>query len=91
MRTVCNIKTNCKSYSYVVYVMVRVWPQYVRDRIHTTYAYFGSGLGITALSAMASFRSPLMMRLMTKNSLMVLILKYKKNKTFKNFINHKLY
>ncbi len=53
---------------------VRVWPQYVRDRIHTTYAYFGSGLGITAASAMAAFRSPLLMRMMTRNSLMVFIM-----------------
>lgn len=45
-----------------------VWPQYVRDRIQTTYLYFGSSIALTAGSAVAAFRSPVMMRMLTKNS-----------------------
>lgn len=47
------------------------WPQYVRDRIKSTYFYFGSGLAITAASAAAAFRSPVVMNLMTRNSMVV--------------------
>jgi len=57
-----------------IYERSMVWEQYVRDRIHTTYAYFGSGLGITAASAVAAFRSPAMLRLMSRNSIMSLLL-----------------
>lgn len=49
-----------------------LWPQYVRDRIHKTYMYLGAGLGLTAGSAVAVFRSPTMMNLMTKNSMLAL-------------------
>jgi len=45
-----------------------IWPQYVRDRIHATYAYFGGSIVITAASAAAAFRSPTIMNLMMKNS-----------------------
>ncbi|KAF7494468.1 Growth hormone-inducible transmembrane protein [Sarcoptes scabiei] len=44
------------------------WPKYVRDRVRDTYLYFGSGLGITAASAVAAFRSPVVMNLVTKTS-----------------------
>ena len=47
------------------------WPQYVRDRIHSTYLYFGGGLGVTAASAVAVARTPALMNLMMKNSWMV--------------------
>lgn len=50
-----------------------LWPQYVRDRIHKTYLYLGAGLGLTAGSAVAVFRSPIMMNLMTKNSITALV------------------
>lgn len=46
----------------------RIWPQYVRNRIHDTYMYFGSSLVITAASAVAAFRSPVMMNLVARNS-----------------------
>ncbi|XP_043199714.1 growth hormone-inducible transmembrane protein-like isoform X2 [Amphibalanus amphitrite] len=45
-----------------------LWPQYVRDRVKATYMYFGASVGVTAASAVAIFRSPAMMRLVTKNS-----------------------
>ncbi|EFA03190.1 growth hormone-inducible transmembrane protein [Tribolium castaneum] len=43
-----------------------LWPQYVRDRIKSTYMYFGSSVAVTAASAMAAFRSPVIMNLVTK-------------------------
>ena len=49
-----------------------MWPQYVKDRIHSTYAYFGGSCIVTALSAAAAFRSPTMMNLMMRNSWLVI-------------------
>jgi FtsH-binding integral membrane protein len=49
-----------------------MWPQYVRDRIHATYAYFGGSIILTAASAAAAFRSPVIMNMMMRNSWMVL-------------------
>jgi len=49
-----------------------MWPQYVRDRIHATYSYFGGSIILTAASAAAAFRSPVMMNLMMKNSWLVI-------------------
>jgi len=46
------------------------WPEHVQQRIHDTYLYFGGGLGITAASAAACFRSPTVMNIVTKNSFM---------------------
>ncbi|XP_030908948.1 growth hormone-inducible transmembrane protein [Melopsittacus undulatus] len=45
-----------------------IWPQYVKDRIQTTYMYFAGSIGLTALSAVAVSRSPALMSLMTKGS-----------------------
>ncbi|XP_030760157.1 growth hormone-inducible transmembrane protein-like isoform X1 [Sitophilus oryzae] len=44
-----------------------MWPQYVKDRIKTTYMYFGSSIAVTAASAAAAFRSPAVMNLVTRN------------------------
>ncbi|CAG7819103.1 unnamed protein product [Allacma fusca] len=49
-----------------------LWPQYVRDRIHTTYAYFGGSCILTAMSAVAAFRTPALMNLMMRNSWLVM-------------------
>ncbi|XP_054165017.1 growth hormone-inducible transmembrane protein-like [Oppia nitens] len=57
-----------------IYERSMAWEQHVRERIHTTYAYFGSGLGLTAAAAAAALRSPAVMRMMTRNSLMSLLL-----------------
>lgn len=46
-----------------------LWPQYVRDRVHSTYSYFGAGLGITASAAYAFTRSPALMNLAMRNSM----------------------
>lgn len=47
-----------------------MWPQYVKDRIKSTYLYFGSSLAVTAASAAATFRSPAMLNLVTRNGFM---------------------
>ncbi|XP_076257009.1 growth hormone-inducible transmembrane protein-like isoform X2 [Rhynchophorus ferrugineus] len=44
-----------------------MWPQYVKDRIKSTYFYFGSSIAVTAASAAAAFRSPVIMNLVTRN------------------------
>ncbi|KAK4879727.1 hypothetical protein RN001_007873 [Aquatica leii] len=44
-----------------------LWPEYVKSRIRTVYFYFGSSLVVTATSAMAAFRSPAIMNIVTKN------------------------
>lgn len=49
-----------------------LWPEYVRDRIKNTYAYFGGSLVLTAGSAAAILRSPAAMNLVTKNSLLAI-------------------
>ncbi|GFT22009.1 growth hormone-inducible transmembrane protein [Nephila pilipes] len=45
-----------------------VWPQYVKDRIRATYAYFGGSIAITAASAFAVSQSPKLLNLMMRNS-----------------------
>ncbi|XP_028844083.1 growth hormone-inducible transmembrane protein [Denticeps clupeoides] len=45
-----------------------IWPQYVKDRIHSTYMYFAGSMGMTALSAVAVSRTPALMGLMMKGS-----------------------
>ena len=47
-----------------------LWPAVVRERIRDTYLYFGSSLVFTAASAVAISRSPVMMNLMMRNSLL---------------------
>ncbi|XP_056626739.1 growth hormone-inducible transmembrane protein [Triplophysa dalaica] len=45
-----------------------IWPQYVKDRIHSTYMYFAGSVGLTGLSAVAVSRSPALMGLMMRGS-----------------------
>ncbi|XP_075054404.1 growth hormone-inducible transmembrane protein [Mixophyes fleayi] len=45
-----------------------VWPQYVKDRIRSTYMYFAGSIGLTALSAVAVSRTPALMSLMMRGS-----------------------
>ncbi|XP_054282516.1 growth hormone-inducible transmembrane protein-like [Macrosteles quadrilineatus] len=47
-----------------------LWPEYVKDRVRTTYMYLGGSIALTAASAVACFRSPAMIRLMSRNSLL---------------------
>ncbi|XP_068155857.1 growth hormone-inducible transmembrane protein [Drosophila tropicalis] len=44
-----------------------MWPQYVRDRIHATYAYFGASCALTAASSAAVFQSEALMQLITRS------------------------
>uniref|UniRef100_U3FAU8 Growth hormone-inducible transmembrane protein n=1 Tax=Micrurus fulvius TaxID=8637 RepID=U3FAU8_MICFL len=45
-----------------------IWPQYVKDRIRSTYLYFAGSVGLTAVSAVAVSRTPALMGLMMKGS-----------------------
>uniref|UniRef100_A0A8C5PKC3 Growth hormone inducible transmembrane protein n=1 Tax=Leptobrachium leishanense TaxID=445787 RepID=A0A8C5PKC3_9ANUR len=45
-----------------------IWPEYVKDRIRSTYMYFAGSIGLTALSAVAVSRSPALMSLMMRGS-----------------------
>ncbi|XP_067285446.1 growth hormone-inducible transmembrane protein [Pseudorasbora parva] len=49
-----------------------IWPQYVKDRIHSTYLYFSGSVGLTALSAVAVSRTPVLMGLMMRGSWMAI-------------------
>lgn len=49
-----------------------LWPEYVKERIKTTYMYLGGSLAFTAASAVACFRSPAMIRLMSQNSFLAI-------------------
>ncbi|XP_054773885.2 growth hormone-inducible transmembrane protein-like [Lytechinus pictus] len=45
-----------------------IWPQYVRDRVRSTYMYFGMGIAATTASALAMARNPaLLMRITPKS------------------------
>ncbi|KAG9508740.1 Growth hormone-inducible transmembrane protein, partial [Fragariocoptes setiger] len=48
-----------------------VWPQYVKDRIRSTYSYLGLGFALSGGAAYATFRSPAAMRLMSSNPIAV--------------------
>ena len=47
-----------------------VWPQHIKDRVSTTYQYFGASIAITAASAWAVANSAPLMRLATSGGLM---------------------
>ncbi|XP_060649072.1 growth hormone-inducible transmembrane protein [Drosophila nasuta] len=44
-----------------------MWPQYVKSRIHATYAYFGSSCAVTAASAAAVFQSEALLSLIMRS------------------------
>ena len=48
-----------------------LWPEYVKERVRSTYGYFGGGLAITAATAASIFRSPAAMNLVARNSIPV--------------------
>jgi len=49
-----------------------LWPEYVKDRIKSTYMYFSGSIALTAMSAVAVSRSPVLMNIMMKNSLLAI-------------------
>lgn len=60
----------------VCLIFYRMWPQFVRDRVHATYGYFGASCAITAASAIAVFRTPTLLNLVTRNGFMVKIITF---------------
>jgi hypothetical protein len=48
------------------------WPQYVKDRVKDTYMYFGASLGATAASAVAIFRTPALINMVSRGGLMAM-------------------
>lgn len=49
-----------------IYDHSTVWPKYVRDRIHATYAYFGGSCLITAASAVGVFQTDALLQLIMR-------------------------
>lgn len=49
------------------------WPEFVKERIRDTYLYFGGSLAISAASAMAVFRNPTLLNLVSRNGWMSII------------------
>ncbi|KAL1234876.1 Growth hormone-inducible transmembrane protein [Trichinella pseudospiralis] len=47
-----------------------LWPEYVRNRVHSTYQYLGGSLLLTTASAMAVARTPSIMNILTRNSIL---------------------
>lgn len=47
-----------------------LWPQYVKDRIQSTYAHLGGGLAISAAAAYGALNSPALMRFVSQGSLL---------------------
>ncbi|XP_052868385.1 growth hormone-inducible transmembrane protein-like [Anopheles cruzii] len=50
-----------------------LWPEFVKQRIQDTYLYFGGSIAISAASAMAVFRSPRMLSLVSRNGWMSIL------------------
>ncbi|XP_043261224.1 growth hormone-inducible transmembrane protein-like [Colletes gigas] len=51
---------------------VQIWPQYVRDRIKTTYMYFGASVAASAASAAVCLRSPAIMNMVMRQGWLAL-------------------
>lgn len=49
------------------------WPEFVKQRIRDTYLYFGGSLAISAASALAVFRSPALLNLVSRNGWMSIL------------------
>lgn len=46
-----------------------LWPEYVKERIRTTYMYFGGSIAISTATAAAIFRSPSIMRFVSSGGI----------------------
>merc|ERR1719415_276501 len=49
-----------------------MWPQHVKDRIRDTYMYFGASVAATAGTAVAAFRSPAVMNLVSRGGMIAM-------------------
>ena len=58
------------------FITVRLWPQVVRERVRSTYAYFAGSLGMTALTAYAVSQSRFIFTMMRASPLLVKSLFY---------------
>ena len=47
------------------------WPREVRDRVRSTYTYFASGIGVTAVTAYMAARTQVVTRLMVTRPILV--------------------
>lgn len=50
-----------------------LWPQYVKDRIQSTYAHLGGGFAISAAAAYGVFKSPALMKLASQGGILAAI------------------
>lgn len=50
-----------------------LWPQYVKDRIQSTYAHLGVGFGLSAAAAYATFKSPVALSFFSRGSILMAI------------------
>jgi FtsH-binding integral membrane protein len=50
-----------------------VWPEYVRQRLHHTYAYLAGGLALTAGAGMAAARSPAILSMMSGGGILAMM------------------
>lgn len=56
---------------FTTFSVFRVWPDYVKTRLQQTYGYLASGVALTAAAGVAGSRSPFIMSIATRGSLMV--------------------
>lgn len=63
----------CRYHACISPFLCSLWPDYVKQRIHSTYAYFGGSVIITAASAAAAFRSATIMRAATAGGIVPMI------------------
>ena len=47
------------------------WPKHVRDRVRSTYTYFTSGIGVTAVAAYAAARTQFVTRFLVTRPILV--------------------
>lgn len=50
-----------------------VWPEYVRHRLQQTYGYLAGGVALTAMAGIAGARSPLVMSIASRGSLLAMV------------------
>lgn len=58
---------------YFFFCIDRFWSDEVKQRIRTTYFYFGASVGLTAATAVAIARTPALMNIAMKSSMTVRI------------------
>lgn len=80
--TLCSCKPYCtKSFPeslalkhlklILFYLFSSMWPQYIKDRIKSTYLFFGASLAISAAAATTVFRTPALLRIVSYQGWMV--------------------